>query len=129
MDSLTLDEKQSLVEKIKEYTSIRKDYKKLDLEKKELQAKINTMKNNLKDVEDEIKEMLSEKHIDVVNLNNFQYELVEHSSLKAVTKSNILDKLTELVGEDKVKEAKALVEQNREPRTESILRVKELKRG
>ena len=59
--------------------------------------------------------------------DNLTFEIIQKNIQKVVSKSEILDKLTEMIGEDKVNEAKALVEQNREVREENILKVREVK--
>ena len=128
MDTLTTDDKTNIVSAIDNYSRIRKDLKKLELQKKELQAKINTIKNEFEEAQETIKQILDSKNItDSIKRNNLTFEIIQKNIQKVVSKSEILDKLAELVGEDKVKEAKALVEQNREIHEETILKVRELK--
>lgn len=128
MDTLTTDDKTNIVTAIDNYARIRKELKKLELQKKELQAKMNTIKNELEEAQESIKQLLDSKNItDPIKRNNLTFEIIQKNIQKVVSKSEILDKLTEMVGEDKVKEAKALVEQNREVREENILKVREVK--
>lgn len=128
MDTLTTDDKTNIVTAIDNYARIRKELKKLELQKKELQAKMNTIKNELEEAQESIKQLLDAKNItDPIKRNNLTFEIIQKNIQKVVSKSEILDKLTEMVGEDKVKEAKALVEQNREVREENILKVREVK--
>ena len=128
MDTLTTDDKTNIVTAIDNYARIRRDLKKLELQKKELQAKMNTIKNELEEAQESIKQLLDSKNItDPIKRNNLTFEIIQKNIQKVVSKSEILDKLTEMVGEDKVKEAKALVEQNREVREENILKVREVK--
>ena len=128
MDTLTTDDKTNIVTAIDNYARIRKELKKLELQKKELQAKMNTIKNELEEAQESIKQLLDSKKItDPIKRNNLTFEIIQKNIQKAVSKSEILDKLTEMIGEDKVNEAKALVEQNREVREENILKVREVK--
>lgn len=128
MDTLTTDDKTNIVTAIDNYAKIRRELKKLELQKKELQAKMNTIKNELEEAQESIKQLLDSKNItDPIKRNNLTFEIIQKNIQKVVSKSEILDKLTEMVGEDKVKEAKALVEQNREVREENILKVREVK--
>lgn len=128
MDTLTTDDKTNIVTAIDNYARIRRELKKLELQKKELQAKMNTIKNELEEAQESIKQLLDSKNItDPIKRNNLTFEIIQKNIQKVVSKSEILDKLTEMVGEDKVKEAKALVEQNREVREENILKVREVK--
>mgnify|MGYP007113831069 FL=1 len=128
MDTLTTDDKTNIVTAIDNYARIRKELKKLELQKKELQAKMNTIKNELEEAQESIKQLLDSKNItDPIKRNNLTFEIIQKNIQKVVSKSEILDKLTEMVGEDKVNEAKALVEQNREVREENILKVREVK--
>ena len=128
MDTLTTDDKTNIVTAIDNYARIRKELKKLELQKKELQAKMNTIKNELEEAQESIKQLLDSKKItDPIKRNNLTFEIIQKNIQKVVSKSEILDKLTEMIGEDKVKEAKALVEQNREVREENILKVREVK--
>ena len=128
MDTLTTDDKTNIVTAIDNYARIRKELKKLELQKKELQAKMNTIKNELEEAQESIKQLLDSKKItDPIKRNNLTCEIMQRNIQKVVSKSEILDKLTEMIGEDKVNEAKALVEQNREVREENILKVREVK--
>lgn len=128
MDTLTTDDKTNIVTAIDNYARIRKELKKLELQKKELQAKMNTIKNELEEAQESIKQLLDSKKItDPIKRNNLTFEIIQKNIQKVVSKSEILDKLTEMIGEDKVNEAKALVEQNREVREENILKVREVK--
>lgn len=128
MDTLTTDDKTNIVTAIDNYARIRRELKKLELQKKELQAKMNTIKNELEEAQETIKQLLDSKNItDPIKRNNLTFEIIQKNIQKVVSKSEILDKLTEMVGEDKVNEAKALVEQNREVREENILKVREVK--
>lgn len=128
MDTLTTDDKTNIVTAIDNYARIRRELKKLELQKKELQAKMNTIKNELEEAQESIKQLLDSKNItDPIKRNNLTFEIIQKNIQKVVSKSEILDKLTEMVGEDKVKEAKALVEQNREVHEENILKVREVK--
>lgn len=128
MDTLTTDDKTNIVTAIDNYARIRRELKKLELQKKELQAKMNTIKNELEEAQESIKQLLDSKNItDPIKRNNLTFEIIQKNIQKVVSKSEILDKLTEMVGEDKVNEAKALVEQNREVREENILKVREVK--
>lgn len=128
MDTLTTDDKTNIVTAIDNYARIRKELKKLELQKKELQAKMNTIKNELEEAQESIKQLLDSKKItDPIKRNNLTFEIIQKNIQKVVSKSEILDKLTEIIGEDKVNEAKALVEQNREVREENILKVREVK--
>ena len=128
MDTLTTDAKTNIVTAIDNYARIRKELKKLELQKKELQAKMNTIKNELEEAQESIKQLLDSKKItDPIKRNNLTFEIIQKNIQKVVSKSEILDKLTEMIGEDKVNEAKALVEQNREVREENILKVREVK--
>ena len=127
MDTLTTDDKTNIVTAIDNYARIRKELKKLELQKKELQAKMNTIKNELEEAQESIKQLDSKKITDPIKRNNLTFEIIQKNIQKVVSKSEILDKLTEMIGEDKVNEAKALVEQNREVREENILKVREVK--
>lgn len=128
MDTLTTDDKTNIVTAIDNYARIRKELKKLELQKEELQAKMNTIKNELEEAQESIKQLLDSKKItDPIKRNNLTFEIIQKNIQKVVSKSEILDKLTEMIGEDKVNEAKALVEQNREVREENILKVREVK--
>ena len=128
MDTLTTDDKTNIVTAIDNYARIRKELKKLELQKKELQAKMKTIKNELEEAQESIKQLLDSKKItDPIKRNNLTFEIIQKNIQKVVSKSEILDKLTEMIGEDKVNEAKALVEQNREVREENILKVREVK--
>lgn len=99
----------------------------LKLQRKELDAKIKSIQFDMENAQQDLLQIMNEKNVPEFQRNNLFFEIVNRNTTKPVNKSEIIDKLSEIVGEDKVAEAKNIVSQNRQSVSETILKVKEVK--
>lgn len=126
-DNITVDDKALLVNLSDKYSKIRRNYMQLKLQRKELDAKIKSIQFDMENAQQDLLQIMNEKNVPEFQRNNLFFEIVNRNTTKPVNKSEIIDKLTEIVGEDKVAEAKNIVSQNRQSVSETILKVKEVK--
>ena len=126
-DNITVDDKALLVNLSDKYSKIRRNYMQLKLQRKELDAKIKSIQFDMENAQQDLLQIMNEKNIPEFQRNNLFFEIVNRNTTKPVNKSEIIDKLSEIVGEDKVAEAKNIVSQNRQSVSETILKVKEVK--
>ena len=99
----------------------------LKLQRKELDAKIKSIQFDMENAQQDLLQIMNEKNVPEFQRNNLFFEIVNRNTTKPVNKSEIIDKLSEIVGEDKIAEAKNIVSQNRQSVSETILKVKEVK--
>ena len=126
-DNITVDDKALLVNLSDKYSKIRRNYMQLKLQRKELDAKIKSIQFDMENAQQDLLQIMNEKNVPEFQRNNLFFEIVNRNTTKPVNKSEIIDKLTEIVGEDKIAEAKNIVSQNRQSVSETILKVKEVK--
>lgn len=126
-DNITVDDKALLVNLSDKYSKIRRNYMQLKLQRKELDAKIKSIQFDMENAQQDLLQIMNEKNVPEFQRNNLFFEIVNRNTTKPVNKSEIIDKLSEIVGEDKVAEAKNIVSQNRQSVSETILKVKEVK--
>lgn len=126
-DNITVDDKALLVNLSDKYSKIRRNYMQLKLQRKELDAKIKSIQFDMENAQQDLLQIMNEKNVPEFQRNNLFFEIVNRNTTKPVNKSEIIDKLSEIVGEDKVTEAKNIVSQNRQSVSETILKVKEVK--
>ena len=126
-DNITVDDKALLVNLSDKYSKIRRNYMQLKLQRKELDAKIKSIQFDMENAQQDLLQIMNEKNVPEFKRNNLFFEIVNRNTTKPVNKSEIIDKLSEIVGEDKVAEAKNIVSQNRQSVSETILKVKEVK--
>ena len=99
----------------------------LKLQRKELDAKIKSIQFDMENAQQDLLQIMNEKNVPEFQRNNLFFEIVNRNTTKPVNKSEIIDKLSEIVGEDKIAETKNIVSQNRQSVSETILKVKEVK--
>lgn len=126
-DNITVDDKALLVNLSDKYSKIRRNYMQLKLQRKELDAKIKSIQFDMENAQQDLLQIMNEKNVPEFQRNNLFFEIVNRNTTKPVNKSEIIDKLSEIVGEDKIAEAKNIVSQNRQSVSETILKVKEVK--